>query len=303
MKGKYTISTFLIFLLTNYAFAQPSPTGHLTIFSQSGDKFYVILNGEQQNDLPQANIRIEDLNQPYYSAKIIFGDKSVQEISKNYLPVTDADGIYQDVTYQIKNDKNSMSKRKLNFFSMTPAVQGFIAPSNVYIVHYGQPERNVGYSHTTTTTTVGQGVNANVNVGGVSMNVNINDPYQTSVTETTTTHASGDYNHHDNGRPRGCNNKYAMSAGNFTSASATVKKQGFDDTRLKTAKQIASANCLNTDQITQICRIFGFEETKLEFAKFAYDFCVEPKNYFKLNNLFAFSSNVDDLTNYIQSRN
>ena len=84
---------------------------------------------------------------------------------------------------------------------------------------------------------------------------------------------------------------------------ATVKKQGFDETRLKTAKQIASSNCLNTNQIIQICQTFGFEETKLDFAQFAYDYCVEPKNYFKLNNIFGFSSSVDTLTDYVQSKN
>lgn len=303
MKRKITLQLFF-FLMTIASFAQYDPIGHLTIFSESGDKFFLVLNGEQQNDIAQTNIRIEDLNQPYYNAKIIFADNTIQEISKNYLPITDADGVYKDVTYKLKSDKNNKSKKKLTFFSMIPVEQGFIAPNNVYVVHYGQPERNVGYSQTSTTTTVGTGVNANVNVGGVSMNVNINDPYSTSVTKTTTTHTTTDHHdHHIEQAPRGCNSRYAMGTGDFSSALSTVKKQGFDETRLKTAKQIASANCLNTNQITQICQAFGFEETKLDFAKFAYDFCVEPKNYFKLNNIFGFSSSVDDLTDYIQSRN
>ncbi|MBC7607526.1 MAG: DUF4476 domain-containing protein [Burkholderiales bacterium] len=303
MKRKITLNLFFLFM-TMTSFAQYAPVGHLTVFSESGDKFFLVLNGEQQNDVAQTNIRVEDLNQPYYSAKIIFSDNTILEISKNYLPVTDGDGVYKDVTYKLKSDKNNRSKKKLTFFSMIPVEQGFIAPSNVYVVHYGQPERNVGYTQTSTTTTVGTGVNANVNVGGISMNVNINDPYGTSVTQTTTTHTTTDnHSQHIEEAPRGCVSRYAMGSNDFSSALSTVKNQGFDDTRLKTAKQIASANCLNTNQITQICQSFGFEETKLDFAKFAYDFCVEPKNYFKLNNIFGFSSNVDDLTDYVRSRN
>ena len=41
---------------------------------------------------------------------------------------------------------------------------------------------------------------------------------------------------------------------------------------------------------------------KLDFAKYAYDFCIEPRNYFKLNGIFSFSSNVDELSDYVQSR-
>ena len=88
---------------------------------------------------------------------------------------------------------------------------------------------------------------------------------------------------------RGCNGRSCMTAGNFNAALATIKKQSFEDTQLKTAKQVIAANCLNVDQIIQIANTFSFEDNKLEFAKFAYDYCIEPRNYFKLNGIFSFS--------------
>jgi len=279
MKSKIT---FIIILFTAFSYAQYAPVGHLTVFSESGDKFFLILNGEQQNDIAQTNVRIEDLSQPYYNAKIIFADKSLSEVSKNYLPITDGDGIFKDVTYKIRRDKNNKSKMKFNFFSMTPVQENYRAPQNVYVVHYGQPSVNV---------------NTNINVGmnvGMNMNVNVHD---TQLIENNTSEPNHQY-----GNPKRCSNKFAMMPADFTSAVASVKKQGFDETKLKVAKQIAGANCLNTAQIAQICQCFGFEDSKLEFAKYAYDFCTEPKNYFKLNNIFAFSSNVDELTQYIESR-
>ena len=230
------------------------------------------------------------------------------DISKNNLQIADVDGIFKDVTYKIRRDKNVKTKLKLNFFSMIDVRPDFIPPSNVYVVHYGQP-RNQGFSQTSTTTTVGQGVNvgANVNIGGVNMNVSINDPMGHTVTETTTTttNSGGNFNNNNNYEEpirQGCRNRNPMNQRDFASALATVKNLGFDETRLKTAKQIAGSNCLNTNQIVQICEIFGFESSKLDFAKFAFDFCVEPKNYFKINNVFGFSSSVDELTDYIQSR-
>ncbi|HMK06566.1 MAG TPA: DUF4476 domain-containing protein [Flavobacterium sp.] len=290
MKLKITLSAFFI-LCSFLSSAQIDPVGHLTIFSENGDKFYLILNGERQNDIPQTNLRIEDLNQPYYSAKIIFADKSLPEISKNYLPLTDGNGVYQEVTYKIKRDKNNKSKMKLNFFSQLPVRQNYIAPSNVYVLHYGQPQPAVS-----------MGVGTNVNMG-VNMNVNVNINDSGNHSDDNHDNHNHDSHDHDNHAPKDCNNRYAMNADDFAAAFSTVKKQSFEDTKLKTAKQIATANCLDTNQIAAICKIFGFEDSKLDFAKFAYDYCTERKNYFKLNTLFAFSSNVDDLTEYIQSKN
>ena len=304
----YTLVLIFFFLISN---AQPQPVGHLTVFSEDGDKFFLILNGERQNDKPQTNMRVEDLTQPQYSAKIIFEDKTLEEISKT-LYLNDANGTLMDVTYKIKHDKNGKPKLGSFPFSAVPVRQGYVAPSNVYVVRSGAPATTTvvttpgtTVTQTTTTQTTGGAVGANVNVGGVNMNVTVTDPLLN--TNVTTTHTTTTTNYHqtevhEQATPVGCVGAYPMNGSDFSSAVATVKNQGFDETRLKTAKQIAGGNCLSTGQIAEICKVFGFEETKLDFAKFAYDHCTEPKNYFKLNNIFSFSSSVDDLTDYVSKK-
>ena len=289
----------LLFIFTSSA--QPQPTANLTVFSEDGDKFFLILNGERQNNVAQTNLRMEDLPQPYYNAKIIFEDKTIPEINKNYLQLADADGAMMDVTYKIKRDKNN-GKVTLKYFSMVPIQQNYRAPENVTVVRYGTPmPAATTVTQTTTQTTSPNSVNTSINVPGVTMNVTINDP----VVETTTTHTTTTTTTHQtevNTPPVqvGCNGSYPMGSGDFSSALSTIKGQGFSDTQLKTAKQIASSNCLSTNQISEICKVFGFEETKLDFAKFAYSHCTEQKNYFKVNNVFSFSSSSDDLNEYIQ---
>lgn len=315
MIKKITFSAILLF--TSLSFAQLGPVGHLTIFSEDGDRFTLILNGEVINDVPQTNLRVEDLNQPYYNAKIRFEDKTLMDITKNNLMLTDVDGIFSDVTYKIRRDKNNKTKMKLNYFSSIPVRPDFIPPSNVHVIHYGQPrpavvvpvqQPVVGVTQTTTTTTTqtgGAAMGVGVSVGGVNMGVTINDSMGGgAVTQTTTTTTTVGGGHMaDHVEPvRGCNGRSCMTAGNFNAALATIKKQSFEDTRLKTAKQVITANCLNVDQIMQIANTFNFEDNKLEFAKYAYDYCIEPRNYFKLNGIFSFSSNVDELSDYVQSR-
>lgn len=299
-------------------FAQPQPVGHLTVFSEDGDKFFLILNGERQNNVAQTNLRIEDLPQPYYNVKVIFEDKSFADITKNMVMIADADGRMMDVTYKVKRDKNGTPKMSSLPFSFVPVRQGFVPPSNVYVMHYGAPAPVANTvitttpvaTQTTTTTTTTTGtvgtVGASVNVGGIGMNVTITDPLMDGTVQTTTTTSRTTTVNStavaEPPRQVGCVNAIPMSSADFSSALGTIKNQSFSDSQLKTAKQVASGNCLTAGQISQICQIFSFEESKLDFAKYAYDFCTEPRNYFKVNNVFSFSSSSDELNDYVQSR-
>lgn len=307
MSKKHLLSAFMLFI-TCIASAQIQPVGHLTIFSESGDKFFLILNGEKQNNVAQTNLRVEDLTNDYYTAKIIFEDKTIPDIDKKMLMIADANGVKSDVTYKIKKNASN-GKITLNYYSSQAVQQGFVAPQNVHVVHFGVPETTVVTTTPTrttvtqTTTTNTNTVGTNVNVGGVNMNVTITDPTLNSTTTTTITETSStNVNHTGHSRPVGCPQAYAMSSNDFASALSTIRDQGFDETRLKTAQQVAGSNCLNATQISEICKVFGFEQTKLDFAKYAYNRCTEPNNYFKINSVFDFSSSSDELNEYISGQ-
>jgi hypothetical protein len=48
--------------------------------------------------------------------------------------------------------------------------------------------------------------------------------------------------------------------------------------------------------------LFDFENTKLDFAKFAYDRTYDRANYYKVNDAFEFESSIEDLNRYIGGR-
>lgn len=180
---------------------------------------------------------------------------------------------------------------------------------------------------TTTTTTATPGsekVNINMNVGGVNMGINMNvegmdtdmtidENSSTTVTTTTTTTTKPAQTQPAKPAPAprqevvvvekatsGC--VKAMDKAAFDTAKASVASKGFDDTRLTVAKQIAKSNCLTTTQIKDIMSVFGFEETKLEFAKYAYDFCYDKNQYYLINDAFSFESTIEELNTYIESK-
>jgi hypothetical protein len=228
------------------------------------------------------------------------------------LRIADANNTLMDVTYKIKHDKNGQPKLGGMPFSFIPYQANPTPAPGVYVVHAdAAPATQSTQVTSTTTTTTANPTNVNMDMNGMKVAVNVNDPnanttaVQTTTIRTTTTTTS---NSMESGTPsgqpaaQGCNGAYPMAPGDFSSALRTVKNQGFEDSKLSTAKQIAGANCLSAGQIAEICKAFGFEESKLKFAEFAYDHCTEPQNYFKINNVFGFSTSVDDLNAYIQGK-
>jgi hypothetical protein len=242
------ILALLFFLSTAMAFAQ---TGNLTIRSDKGEKFYLLINGQLLNQNPQTAILVQNLNEPYFDIEIKFANPRLRNIMMGPLTIADANGQMRHVTYKIAKSKRG--KMKLSFVSMVPVDHYAVVPRNVFIAHY--------YPET------------------------IQEPIEAVPNQRI-----------------GCRDSYRMGNNDFQSAVATIKSQSFDDTRQKLARQIASSNCMSTDQIIQIANLFGFDQSKLEFTKFAYDFCTDPNNYFKVSNVFGFSSSAEELSDYVDSR-
>ncbi len=100
--------------------------------------------------------------------------------------------------------------------------------------------------------------------------------------------------------PVGCG--MPMSNTEFGDARKSIEGQSFEDTKMKIARQVGRDRCFTTEQVKGIMGLFSFEDNKLEFAKYAYDRTHDIGNYFKLNDAFSFSSSVDELNTYIESR-
>ena len=83
----------------------------------------------------------------------------------------------------------------------------------------------------------------------------------------------------------------------------TVDNQTFNDDKVRVTKQIIRTNCITLDQLIVLLNNFDWDDGKLEIAKFAYDYVYDLENYYKVYNLFTFSSTGEELEEYIQSRN
>ncbi len=153
-------------------------------------------------------------------------------------------------------------------------------------INMNVPNMDVQTSGTTTTTTTTRSTSTNSTVPAHTTR-----PSQPAQTQPSNTTISGNGN---------CTR--SMDATSFGKAKQTIESKGFDDTKLSTAKQVAKANCLTTDQILEIMKVFGFEDSRLDFAKYAYDYCFDQNNYYNVSQGFTFDSSTEELNQYIETK-
>jgi hypothetical protein len=93
-----------------------------------------------------------------------------------------------------------------------------------------------------------------------------------------------------------------ISAQEFNERLAAVNRESFDDKRLNKAKQVFDDEILSTNQVINVVKVFSFDDSKLDFAKWAYSRTLDKKNYYKVEDQFSFSSTKSNLGNYVKSQ-
>lgn len=262
----------LLFVFSISAIAQKSvPYGHLTIISEDGEPFYLYVNNVKYNRNAVEVVRIENLTDIAYNIKVEFQNKRLISISQRDLRVADEAGYMQDITYSISSNRRGLKAFML--YSVFPMSQIYIDPNNIDVYTLGK---------------------ANVRRS-------IDNNYRTRWNT-----GREDYRGGKDPRTMDRNKRVdaippcpLMPEKDFTTALNMISKESFESNRLSTAKVIIASYCLSTDQITEIIKKFSFESTKLEYAQYAYPFCFDPQNYFKITQHLTHSSNKKKLNDFI----
>lgn len=71
--------------------------------------------------------------------------------------------------------------------------------------------------------------------------------------------------------------------------------QSFDDKKLEIAKLAVTLGHFCTDDLARIAALFSFDDSRLAFLLYAYDYCEDPQHYPSLRDVFSFQSNYDKL--------
>ncbi len=90
-----------------------------------------------------------------------------------------------------------------------------------------------------------------------------------------------------------------MNSRTFDQFKQVLRNESFDNTRLVVAKQTIATNYFSSAQVKEIVLLFSFENSKLEIAKYCYQYTVDKNNYFILNDAFSYSSSKEELARFM----
>lgn len=276
-----------LLLIILFLYSQVFSQGKLTFFSQDGKKFWVIINGKKINEEPQFNVSDIPVDFQWGKARIIFEDEKIKPIDKNVQAVDDNNWLH--VKYMIKNRKG---KYIINDFGSSFEILGPIAGNQNNSPSQTNNQQSVNNIPQPETPAQPQQTN---NQNNTALN-NQNTP----VTSQNSTNQPNHYEMPGYHGKIGC--PWPMQASDFQESKNSITSKKFDDTRLTIAKQITSANCLLCSQVKEIMLLFTFEDSRLEYAKYAYDYVFDISNYFRLNDAFTFESTIEELNNYISNK-
>jgi hypothetical protein len=323
---KNALQILALALIAHVTFGQKS--SNLIIFAEDATPFYAIVNGIKQNTQPETNVKITGLTNQANQIKVVFKDQTIPTLDKQiYFQEMNV-----EATMKISNTKKGYKLRYFGEVSMGAAV---VDPAqNIITYHTTEPVATNVQPNTTTTTVIttntqtntesqparGDNINMNVNVGGVGFNVNVNEDFvnensgganTTTTTTTTTTSSVGNAQNDlmiDPGTQVVYVENYSGGYGctvpsqSMNSIKAAINDEAFSDDKMMVAKQATKNKCLTTSQVKEIANLFDFEDDRLEYAKFAYDYTYDIDNYYQINSIFNFSSSKSELNKYISQR-
>ena len=323
--NKTKMYTCLALFILGLANLQAQNNNNLIVFSETGDRFYLVLNGLKYNDKPETNVKVTNLNATNYKAKILF-ENGHPDLDHNVYLMWEGNAVTnKEFTYAVSRKEN---KYKLRFISQADI--GTSNANSTNSVVYNANGTAYG-SNTSVNTTTNADANVNANTTQISTGVN-GGGYNssTTVTTTTTTGTNGQNGNvgmnvnvdglnmsiNVNGTGAGTNvNSNANSSTSVTTtstsyATSTMSSGGSgtmqsSNTALNSNVQTTSGGCAGSmndgsfnDLVTSI-NAKSFEDAKLKIAKQGVSSnCVSAAQVRKLMDLFSFEENKLNITKY-----
>lgn len=316
-------------LLSTFLNAQ----SNLSVFNNSGQPFYVVLNGIRQNSKPETNVQVSQIKNGSYAVKVIFADGKTPDIDKNFM----IDAPY-DITTRIVFKKG---KGKLQLMGMEPT-HGVIQEAVVYrpndAANYSDAvvNMNVNVSETTpasvqtsnstnsnttttTTTTTTNGtipdenvnLNMNLSVGGVNLNLNANANgsglgTSATVTETTTSTISTSSTTTTSSNSVSTHTGMNSTTNNMSNqVNANIQMNG--NSQLQPVDHSSRVNCTKTinrlEAFKAELKDQSFEEDRLEALQLEMkSTCLTTAQAEQLLDLFTFDENRLEVAKYLADR-
>lgn len=91
----------------------------------------------------------------------------------------------------------------------------------------------------------------------------------------------------------------AMSSRDFENLRRTVAAQSFDQNASNVIQQAAQQNYFDVEQVKTLLKLLKFDDSRLASAKLLYTRTVDRRNFYLVNEAFAFNTTKEDLSRWL----
>lgn len=81
-----------------------------------------------------------------------------------------------------------------------------------------------------------------------------------------------------------------------------LKSQSFERDRLSLAKVFVGSTILNCEQLKRLAETLDFSNTRVDFLKYAYPYCLDPENYYRTVDVLTFTADKKKVLDYVATQ-
>ena len=280
---------FFLTLLCSFGLASFAQTGSLLISSANNQRFWLFVDDILQNEYSVPSIKLMGMPLQQYMVRVEMDNMDVNSIGQRIT----INNLYNGNNYSITSRNNSYVINK---------VQGEVRPA--VTISLIQPDYNY-YNDYYQYLYPGFGNQGNYWQGSGN---NQGKQYQ-NYPKGGGNYGGGNHGGHGGNTqpppPPSQGGGYGNSGPcrnpmEFSTAMNMLRNESFESGKLQFAKNMTMSGAICVDQIIQVCNLFDFENTNLEYAKFAYPYCSDKNLYYLVNSVFDFQASKDELGRFIR---
>lgn len=277
--GKY----FLLFLGMMAVNCSAGQSASVILYSEDGRYFTVFLNDISQCSKPVNGIRIDGLTEEFYHLTLRFEKPALSNESFSMAVKND-----KLTTYSIRTNNNGND------------VLRFIAEEEQVAVQEKYLQVNFNPGKPTPVTATHSPVPNNISA---ESEVIVLQPASNDESCEAETPAVNNINSNielptNYSGKKGCNS--VITTDKFNEFLKSVKMMEDDSKRLIFAEKNINSGCFYAVQIKSLCELFDYEDSRLAIAKTAYPHIYDIDNFNVVEDVFTFSTSVDELNAYIK---
>lgn len=268
------VFTFLALILSSLALAQ---NANLIVFNNSGDSFFLIVNGIRQNQEPRTNLRINDLAPGSYELKVIFANGKTGDIRKKIW-------LEPKMEYTARVDLKKNKRGKLRLFDYKPIGQSNAPAGGEQVIF--RPNDQAPYSHSH---------------GNGEVHIHHNEHHDehhghdhphTDWHDTVMVHDT----HQEEWKPMRC----SVPTSDISALKKVIESSSFASDKVKAAERGLQEICINSAQAMELVKLFAFESDRLTVAKMCFNRMTDKDHAEKLTELFSFEATKKEFKAFIQ---